>query len=68
MIMNSDSRTARISSSQDRMHGYLAEFVLIDGTAKVVGDFGSSMRTLPLRGSQKMYQDYPETKVRMVLP
>ena len=40
MIMNSDSRTARISSSQDRMHGYLAEFVLIDGTAKVVGDFG----------------------------
>ena len=40
MIMNSNSRTARISSSQDRMHGYLAEFVAIDGTAKVVGDFG----------------------------
>ena len=40
MIMNSNSRTARISSSQDRMHGYLAEFVLIDGTAKAVTDFG----------------------------
>ena len=40
MIMNSNSRTARISPSQDRVHGYLAEFVLIDGTAKVVGDFG----------------------------
>lgn len=40
MIMNSNSRTAYISHSGDRMHGYLAEFVLIDGTAKVVGDFG----------------------------
>ncbi len=40
MIMNSNSRTAYISQSGDRMHGYLAEFVLIDGTAKVVGDFG----------------------------
>ena len=40
MIMNSNSRTAYISHSGDRMHGYLAEFVLIDGTAQVVGDFG----------------------------
>ena len=40
LIMNSNSQTARISSSQDRMHGYLSEYVLIDGTAKVVGDFG----------------------------
>ena len=40
LLMNSNSRTARISSSQDRVHGYLAEFVAIDGTAKVVGDFG----------------------------
>jgi len=40
MIMNSNSRTAYISHSGDRMHGYLAEFVLIDGTAQAVTDFG----------------------------
>ena len=40
LIMNSNSRTARISASQDRMHGYLAEFVLIDGTVKATSDFG----------------------------
>ena len=38
--MNSNSETARISPSQNRVHGYLAEFVLIDGTAKAVTDFG----------------------------
>ena len=40
MIMNSNSRTAYISHSGDRMHAYLAEFVLIDGTAQAVTDFG----------------------------
>jgi hypothetical protein len=38
--MNSNSETARISPSQNRIHGYLAEFVAIDGTVKVIGDFG----------------------------
>ena len=38
--MNSNSQTARISPSQNRGHGYLAEFVAIDGTVKAVTDFG----------------------------
>ena len=38
--MNPDSQTAYISHSGNRMHGYLAEFVVIDGTAQAVTDFG----------------------------
>ena len=38
--MNSNSTTAYISHSGNCVHGYLAEFVAIDGTAQAVTDFG----------------------------
>ena len=43
MIMNSDSKTAEISASVgDSIHGYLAEFVLIDGTSLAPSSFGET--------------------------
>jgi len=39
--MNANSKTAEISGTSGvRVNGYLAEFVLIDGTVKAVTDFG----------------------------
>jgi len=39
--MNANSKTAKISGTSGvRFNGYLAEFVLIDGTVKAVTDFG----------------------------
>jgi len=41
LFMNANSKTAEISGTSGvRVNGYLAEFVLIDGTVKAVTDFG----------------------------
>jgi hypothetical protein len=41
LFMNANSKTAKISGTSGvRFNGYLAEFVLIDGTVKAVTDFG----------------------------